>query len=227
MRTIGFWGLWASLALLSLNAPARAADYSVEPLAEPAPAGEIGAAVAEQLSPSGFAVKKGKRTLCEVWPVKTWAVAADFKPSNTVIYPLQMGELLGVVRYARKGGDFRGQEIPKGLYTLRYALQPQDGNHIGTSDTRDFVLVLPAADDASPAAMDKDDLFKQSTKTAGGTHPAMLCLLSSDGEPAQAPEMEHDDFQELWSVRFSNPTMAGEKPGRLTIQLVLVGQAAE
>lgn len=227
MRSIGFWGLAASLALLCVNAPAGAADdYSVEPLAEPAPAGEIGAAVAERLSPAGFAVKKGKRTLCEIWPAKIWTVAADFKPSNTVIYPLEMGELLGVVRYARKAGDFRGQEIPKGVYTLRYALQPQDGNHVGTSDTRDFVLLLPAADDASPDVMDKAGLFKFSPKVAGGTHPAMLCLLAS-GAPAEAPEMAHDEARDLWSVRFANPTVAGEKPGSLTIQLVVVGRAAE
>ncbi|HUY88454.1 MAG TPA: hypothetical protein VMV10_06950 [Pirellulales bacterium] len=227
MRSIGFWGLLASLALINLNAPAKAADYSVAPLAQPAPAGELDAAVAEQLSPTGFVVKKGTRTLCEIWTAKTWTAAADFKPSNTVIYPLEMGELLGVVRYARKGGDFRGQEIPKGVYTLRYALQPQDGNHVGTSDTRDFVLLLPAADDASPETMDKAELFKLSPKTAGGTHPAMLCLLASAGESAEAPEMTHDESRELWSVRFSNPTVAGEKPGRLTIQLVVVGRAAE
>lgn len=227
MRSIGIWALAASLALLTTASPARAADYFVEPLAQPAPAGEISAAVAEKLAPAGFVVKSGKRTLCEVWPAKSWSVAADFKPSNTVIYPLEMGELLGVVRYARKGGDFRGQDIPKGVYTLRYSLQPQDGNHVGTSDTRDFIALVPAADDESPELMDKAQLFKVSPKVAGGTHPAILCLLASSGEPAEAPEIVHEEARELWSVRFSNPTTAGDKPGRLTIQMVVVGRAAE
>ena len=227
MRLIGCWGLCASVALLHVSSRASAADYFVEPLDMPAPAGEIGAAVAEQLSPTGFAVKSGKRTLCEIWPAKSWSVAADFKPSNTVIYPLEMGELLGVVRYARKGGDFRGQDIPKGLYTLRYSLQPQDGNHVGTSDTRDFIALVPAADDESPEPMDKAQLFKLSPKVAGGTHPAILCLLASSGEPAEAPEIMHDDARELWSVRFTNPTTAGGKSGKLTIQLVVVGRTAE
>ena len=226
MRLIGCWGLCASVALLHVSSLASAADYFVEPLDAPAPAGEIGAAVAEQLSPTGFAVKSGKRTLCEIWPAKSWTVAADFKPSNTVIYPLEMGELLGVVRYARKGGDFRGQDLPKGLYTLRYSLQPQDGNHVGTSDTRDFVALVPAADDENPAPMDKAQLFKLSPKTTGGTHPGILCLLAS-GKSVEAPEIVHDEARELWSVRFSNPTVAGDKPGRLTIQLVVVGRAAE
>lgn len=227
MRSIGVWGLAASLALLTTHASARAADYFVEPLAQPAPAGEVSAAVAEKLSPTGFVVKSGKRTLCEIWPAKSWSVAADFKPSNTVIYPLEMGELLGVVRYGRKGGDFRGQDIPKGVYTLRYSLQPQDGNHVGTSDTRDFIALVPAADDESPEPIDKAQLFKLSPKVAGGTHPAILCLLASSGETAEAPEILHDEARELWSVRFTNPTAAGGKSGKLTIQLVVVGRAAE
>jgi hypothetical protein len=227
MRSIGFWGWLAFTTFTTLNSPALAADYFVEPLAQPAPAGEVSAAVADKLSPAGFAVKSGKRTLCEFWPTKSWSVSADFKPSNTVIYPLEMGELLGVIRYARKGGDFRGQDIPKGVYTLRYSLQPQDGNHVGTSDTRDFIALVPAADDESPEPIGKEQLFKLSPKVAGGTHPAILCLLASSGEPAEAAEALHDEARELWSVRFSNSTTAGGKPGKLTIQMVVVGRAAE
>ena len=130
-------------------------DYSVEPLDQPAPSGELSEAVAAQLAPKGFTVKKGKRSLCEIWPCKTWPVKADFKRSSSLIYPLEFGELIGAVHFARKAGDFRGQDIPKGTYTLRYALQPQDGNHIGTSDTRDFILLVPATEDQEPAPMSK------------------------------------------------------------------------
>jgi len=224
MRCAGFWGL---LALTALSSVARAADYSVAPLDQPAPAGELSPAVAERLSPTGFVVKSGKRTLCEIWPCKTWQTAAGFERSNTVIYPLEMGELLGVVRFPRKSGDFRGQEIGKGVYTLRYALQPQDGNHVGTSDTRDFVLLVPAADDADAKPLGKAELFKLSPKAAGGTHPAILSLLAPADSSGGAPEMVHDESRELWSVRFSNPTTTDGKTGKLTLQLVVVGRAAE
>lgn len=223
MRLAGFTCL--TLILTGLSLPAHAVDYSVEPLDQPAPTGELSAAVAAQLSPKGFTVKKGKRTLCEIWPCKAWPVKADFKRSTTVIYPLEFGELIGAVRFSRKGGDFRGQEIPKGVYTLRYALQPQDGNHIGTSDTRDFLLLVQASGDQEPEPMSKEKMFSLSPEAAGGTHPTMLSLLfPGEGE---APEMLHDESRELWSLRFSNPTSAGGKQGRLTLQLVLVGRAPE
>lgn len=224
MRFAGF--LFLTLLMTGTSLPARAAEYSAAPLNQPAPTGELSAAVAEQISPTGFVVKKGQRTLCEIWPCKTWTVAAEFKRTNTVIYPLQPGDLIGVVRYARKGGDFRGQEIPKGLYTIRYALQPQDGNHVGTSDTRDFLLLLPAADDQEPASLSKEQMFSLSPKVAGGTHPAMLSLLAAD-EEGETPEIVHDESRELWSLKFSNPTTAGGKAGRLTLQLVVVGRAPE
>lgn len=225
MRFAGF--LILALMASGRCLPARAADYSVAPLDQPAPSGELSAAVAEQLSPTGFVVKSGQRTLCEIWPCKTWSVAADFKRSNTVIYPLEPGELIGAIRFPRKSGDFRGQEIRKGLYTLRYGLQPQDGNHVGTSDTRDFLLLLQAAADQEPGPMSKEDMFTLSPKASGGTHPAILTLLAADGEENETPEMVHDESRELWGVRFSNPTLAGGKPGRLTIQLVVVGRAPE
>ena len=44
--------------------------------------------------------------------------------------------------------DFRGQEIKKGVYTLRYGQQPEDGNHIGTSELADFLLAIPAGVDS-------------------------------------------------------------------------------
>ncbi len=222
-----FVGLLVLLIAIGISPSAKSADYSVEALNQAAPDDELGSAVAEQLSPTGFVVKSGKRTLCEVWPCKAWTVDADFKRSNTIIYPLEPGELIGVVRFARKGGDFRGQEIARGLYTLRYALQPQDGNHVGTSDTRDFLLLFRAADDQQSEPMSKEKMFSLSPKAAGGTHPAMLSLLAAEPDADESPKMAHDEARELWSVKFSNPTTAGGKTGKLTLQLVVVGKAAE
>src|SRR5256885_12271604 len=34
--------------------------------------------------------------------------------------------------------------------SLRYEMQPNDGDHLGTAPTRDFLLALPAANDPDP-----------------------------------------------------------------------------
>jgi hypothetical protein len=199
-------------------------DYRLETI-DAAPE-EFGSAIAERLSASGFKVASGKRTLCEIWPAKTWAVAADFEPTGAVNYPFEVGELLGAIRFTRSGGDFRGQKIRKGAYTLRYGLQPQDGNHVGTSDTRDFVVLLPAADDTDAAPLDKEKLFKESTNASGTAHPAILSLLSPNKDAKDLPRLVHHESRELWAVDFAGKSAGGgAKP--IVAELVVVGHSGE
>jgi hypothetical protein len=204
---------------------ARADDYSIEALNAAPPADELNPRVVERLSASGFKVLTGQgRALCEVWPARSWQTAADFKPTGAVNYPFEVGELLGVIRFARSGGDFRGQKIRKGMYTMRYGLQPQDGNHVGTSDTRDFVVLVPAADDSDPKPVEKEKLFKESTAASGTAHPAILSVLPAPADAGDLPRIVHNEARELWSVDFAGKSAAG-KP--LVVELVVVGKSGE
>ncbi len=200
-------------------------EYRVEVLNEAAPADAgLSPEIAAAVSSTGFKVMKGEsRTVCSFWPAKQWAVQADFKPTPALLYPLSMGQFVGVINYKRDGEDFRGQEIEKGTYTVRFALQPVDGNHVGTSDTRDFLVLVKPADDAKPDVMPPADLMKKSAAAAGTPHPAMLSLLAASAAAGEAPTLEHNAERELWSVGFANPTTAG----KLTMQIVVVGKAAE
>ncbi len=208
-------------SLLLMSSLTLAAEYRVEPLSEPAPSDGVSAEVAAQLAPNGYKIMSGTRTLCEVWLAKQWPVNAAFKPSNTLLYPFEFGQLMGVVNYRRKGEDFRGQEIEKGVYTLRFALQPEDGNHVGTSDTRDFFVLLKGADDKQPANLAKDALFKLSAAAAGTTHPAMLSLLAPGKDASLA--VENDEAKEWSILRVAGKTATGEQP----LRVVIVGKAAE
>jgi hypothetical protein len=218
--------LTAALNLSLFCSLSQAQELRVEPLDDAPPADVLSPEIIKQLSPKGFKVMSGtSRTVCEIWPCSQWPTKADFKPSNSVLYPFEMGQLMGVIRYKRKAGDFRGQEIPSGVYTLRYALQPEDGNHVGTSDTRDFLLLLPPADDKLPGIVSKENLFKLSPKASGTTHPAMLSLLAPTASVTTA-RMRHDEARELWSLGFSGKITSG-KTSELPIEIVVVGRAAE
>ena len=220
--------LVASALVACLNvAAARAADeYKLESLAEAAPAEGLTPEIAGLLAPGGFKVVKGtSRTVCSFWPVKQLTIKADFKPSAALLYPLEMGQLVGVINYKRSGEDFRGQEIAAGTYTVRYALQPEDGNHVGTSDTRDFLLLLKAEDDKMPALLAKEDLFKLSAAAAGTPHPCMLALQAAEPTAGNPPSLEHNEDRELWSVAFVVKSDKGN--GTLPIRVVVVGKAAE
>lgn len=216
----GFWVLAATLATAS-----SAQQYHVEVVDEKPPSDELSQQIVDQLAPKALRIKKGaSRTLCEIWLCKSWPVKADFNPTAELLYPLKVGELLGVARYRNKGSDFRDQEIAKGVYTIRYAKQPEDGNHIGTSDTRDFLLLLRAEDDTESAPLDEQEMIDRSIEAADTAHPAMLSLLASDDDDDQAlPAIYHDQERDLWIVRASNKSRAGEKTAELIIEFVVVG----
>ncbi|MFV1965205.1 MAG: hypothetical protein ACC628_07250 [Pirellulaceae bacterium] len=215
--------------ILLLSAPVSAIDYRVERLEEAPPSGELSAEIAQRLDPQGIRVICGtKTTYCDIWFCKDVAVTADFQSSSEMLYPFHPGQIVGVARYARKGSDFRDQDIAKGIYTMRFALQPTDGAHEGTSITRDFLLLLRAEDD--PSAADLDDveaLNDLSMEAAESSHPAMLALQPVPAGTSSLPTMRHDDGSDWWIVGTAAQAQTGDKSKNLRIDFVVVGAADE
>jgi len=124
---------------------------------------------------------------------------------------LKPGGFVGVLTFPTARGDFRGQTIKAGTYTLRYAKIPSDGNHLGASPTFDFLLMLRIVDDKNPAAdLDWEKLTETSKNAALTNHPAPLNLADVSSQkdfPAVATNgMGHEVF--LVKVK----TAAGEQP---------------
>ena len=143
---------------------------------------ELSAEVKATLNADGYSIVDEKGAVCELWLRKEISLAPDFKPSLTIKYPFQVGELIGVMRIPaqQKFKDFRGQRVRSGAYTLRYGKQPADGNHIGTSVLSDYLVAVPAADDTSPQTLaDAKKLHKQSAgQRAARIPPSFPCNKS-------------------------------------------------
>ena len=217
------WFLGLIVFLLLTPNMARSAEYGAQELKEAPPADELSEEIAGLLAPSGWKVMQGeKRVVCEIWPAKAWRTKAGFEPSDTVLVSLEPGSLVGVLRFTRKGADFRGQEIPAGLYTLRYANQPVDGNHVGTFATRDFLVMLPASADQSAKPITDMDLFKLSAQSAESNHPAIVPLVKP--EEGDAEQLKHFEEQDWWTLRLPGQDAKG---GKIVLLPVVVGKAAE
>ncbi len=226
MKLLQLGAVALAIVLATEGSAARAADYVLEPLAEgPAP-GDLSEAVAAAIAPQGFVVKKGARTLCEIWPAAEWTVVDGFTPTASLLYPFQVGQLLGVAHYKSTGEDFRGQEIASGWYTIRYAQQPEDGNHVGTSDTRDFLVLLPAAEDTSAEQLPTEQLIELSKQAAQSNHPCMLALLRAEPDSGAEPTLRFDENRELWSVQLQG-NVAGAAGTVLPLEMVVVGKFPE
>lgn len=102
-----------------------------------------------------------------------------------VAFPqLAPGTLIGTLELVAPWTDARGTEIRPGKYAVRYALRPNDGNHMGVSEYRDFLALIPIGQDPGPgAAPTFDALMSLAKKTTSGGHPAVMGL-------APAPEAD-------------------------------------
>ena len=217
------WLILPAALLMMLSVAVRAEDYRVEAF-EAAPPDDLAPEIAAQIASTGYKVVEGeKRTICEIWPAKQWEVKEGFTPTLQILYPLKPGTLAGVLRFPRKSTDFRDQDVSRGLYTLRYSNQPVDGNQVGTFQTRDFLLMVPAENDTSPEPIEETSLFESSAEAAGSSHPAIMPLMTADAE-AEVPGLTHFDDNDWWTIRFAGTGSDGKK---LVVELIVIGHSLE
>lgn len=211
---------WSTLANVSF-----ADGPKLAPLEE-APAG-FSPEVTATLSTKGLRITGEAGVVCDVWLAKELAVKSGFTPNIRIQYPFQNGQLIGAIRFPEgtEPHDFRSQPIKPGIYTLRYGLQPDDGNHLGTSEIRDFLCACPATDDTDPKRIEKlKDVFKLSAKVAGTTHPTIFLLLPPPEAPAETATVKADGEKHfvIVTVPAAGKGSAGAVP--LTINFVAVGE---
>jgi hypothetical protein len=126
--------------------------------------------------------------VCTLWlrkDIPATATAAERKAGLTYKAVAQTA-MVGVIRLARPWTDFRTQEAPAGVYTLRFVLQPASKDHEGTAPHREFCVLSPAAADPKPDPLPLKKLLAQSGMATGGTHPLVM-LLQPHPKPGAEP----------------------------------------
>ena len=141
-------------------------------------------------------VRPDGSVLCEIWLRKSLPVGRVTAAKGAAYPEMSESALLGVISFPNGGKDFRGQAIKPGLYTMRYELLPEDGNHMGVAPTRDFVLLVTASADRDPDAQyDFAQLVKLSAQAAGTNHPAAFVLLAPESGAVPRTYQNPDGFQ--------------------------------
>ena len=211
------------LFVLSLVCAAQTGKVeSIGPLTDSA----VPAAVRQTLDAKGYRLTLDEPApACELWIRKS--VPAQPKKDKDIeglAYPqLAESTLVGVIRFSQAAADFRGQRIPAGFYTLRYELIPNDGNHLGVTPNRDFLLLVPAASDADPKAQFKfEELVALSREATGTKHPGPLSLAQADGMVTAAVVSKDD--QEGWIFSAPVKLASGDE---IPIALVVRGTAQQ
>ena len=188
------------------------------------PPKELGDAVRGLLSDQAMNVLDEKgQPLCTVWPVKSLTPKAGADPSKGLKYS-QVDEttVVGAVKFPGEWRDYRKQKIKPGVYTMRLATQPMDGDHMGTAPYNEFLLLSPAAEDKKADLLDVEALYKQSTKSTTRKHPGVM-LLFPNKTPPESPAVEAKPLNHV-VLSFGVPAVAGKEKGTLGLSLVVVGE---
>ena len=194
-----------AVALLLLQSTA---DLSATKHGDPLPA-QLAPAVAAELAPGGVRVTVGANALT-FWFVK--------QLPGSAWSDLKEGSLVGAVKIDKDFRDIRGRVIKAGTFTMRYGIQPANGDHLGVSPFREFILLSPIALDTDPAPRGHDGTVEISKEAIGGSHPA---VLSVDPPVASAAPLS------VMTTELGHKAIVLEVPtagGSLRFGLVLIGK---
>lgn len=217
-------GLKAIVLLIAVafipSAGAFAADNKLEAIGGCSDPGASDA-LKKALDTKGWRVTLPDGAYCDIW-LRAALPAGKTDAPGAVYTWLGESTLIGVISFAKATTDFRGQPVKPGSYTVRYAVHPTDGNHMGISPIRDFLVMVPVAIDVNPDAQFKfEELTKMSTKVTGTNHPGVLSLIQSGSAPA-APKLEtNESNQVVFSAAIK--TQSGAMP----ISFVVKGHAEQ
>jgi hypothetical protein len=198
-----------AILIVAFTSSAFAATAKTERIG-PLTGTEVSDALKQAVEEKGYRVTLGDGWMAELWFAKQLKTVKQDIPA--AIYPeLTNGEFVGVVRFPQGMSDFRGQSLPPGVYTLRYQLLPQDGNHMGVAPNPDFLLASPAVSDSRP---EQTYVYKKllvlSAKSTGTNHPAVIALEGA-GDPATVVKTEHGTV--VFSVAIPSASGAAGKMG--------------
>ncbi len=213
------------LLTLAVLAPFAAASgkadnesYKVEAIGELKEA-KVAETIRGALEAKGLRIitDKGK-AVCEVWFRKDIPTTKDEVPGAN-FGQIPEGTFMGVINFPANVSDYRGQGIKAGFYTLRFGLILQDGNHLGVSPARDFLLLCPINEDKDPNVQIKsEDLIKLARTAAGTGHPSPWSLAppTSDKDLPRIVKNEHEHV--ILETKIST------KSGPVAIGFIVIGR---
>jgi len=217
---IGFTtALWAAAFLI--ESQVSAADFALKTVEKAAPK-EISESIRAVLQPKAIQLVQGEKPALEIWfrqevPLKS-------KPSsvNDALGAISETTLVGAIAVNDTSlRDYKDNEVPKGIYTARFGLQPKDGDHLGTAEFDFFLVLIAAENDQDLNGLDKiRPMVKASGKSTASGHPLVVSLRPASAE-GTLPRLT-EPVAEHKAIRVKLPGKAGEKTD-IALDLVFQG----
>jgi hypothetical protein len=176
--------------------------------------------VRKALADHGYRATLDDSSVVELW-TRSEISGSSNKPRDDATYGLTASTFVGVIHFGKNTRDYRGNAVAAGFYNLRYELQPSDGDHLGTSPTPDFLLLVPPGLDSDPAQnYGFEQLVALSRQVITRKHPAVLNLVPPEAKEFPSVTTDPDDHTILF---LKVKTQSGELPIGLVIKGTTTG----
>jgi hypothetical protein len=195
-------------------------------VAKEAPPTELAAEIRSVLQPTAVRLAEENEPFFEFWFRKEIPLAEKPDEDSFAMTAVKEGTILGALKVYDERYDFKDEEIPPGVYVLRFCLQPEDGDHLGTSPTDTFVVLIPAKDDRKlDAFSDHDDLAEASAIVNAAEHPSNLNLQPVTEAGGEFPRLasHRDGDHKVICLRLPAKVKGANDQLTLTFALVYEG----
>lgn len=205
------------VAVAILSVATASAQPKVSPLPEKPPS-QLAPAIASLLQPNGVKAIVGDATL-DIWWAQSIALNGDGPGWSNV----DSGTLVGAMRVTGPFKEIRGKVVHPGVYTLRYGLQPQNGDHLGISTFRDYLVLSPASVDTDPKVLGFDGAVALSKQVIGTSHPAALSIDPPEDAPGALRSAYKNDSGHDGVVFEVPRSQGGKAAGTVKFGLIVSG----
>ncbi len=191
-------------AVLQFHYLAGAADLTLK-VVDKEPPKELDASIRAKLQSKAIQLLDGENPAYEFWFVSELPLSSKPESAINAFGAIPQAALLGAVSVSKSRRDYRDDEVSAGVFTMRYALQPQDGNHLGTAEHSFFALLVSAKIDTAPASItDYKKLVHSSSRGTASEHPVVISLRPAPSDDGELPKL-NDPLPDHKSVRVRIP----------------------
>lgn len=186
---------------------------------------EIEAEIAEQIVPKSYQISDAEGLFFEFWFVPQLEGGEIAEKDGDTLEKLKVVSLLGaMVVHREERYDFRDDPIDSGVYVLRYSLQPQDGNHMGTSPHDSFAILIPYDRDIDVREYpDHEEMVDIASEDTVAEHPPILAIQPMEVDEGEFPRLDENEEDEwkFMCIKFS--IKAGDQSTEIPVQIVFEG----
>ena len=205
---------------------ANASEFTVQSIEKDIPA-KLGDSIKAELQSQAVQISKAEKPIYQLWLRKEIPLETAPESPEKALKSVGQTTLMGAIAITADERDYRDDELYQGVYTIRFGLRPQDGNHLGTSEHLYFAVLVEAKNDPELGKITKSrQLVKASSKTSATDHPMILSLFPVSSTDAETPSV-HEPAPDHEAIRLSIPAKNpdGSAAGPLVFDLVVAGMA--